>query len=185
MAKADVANVICDPTRLQVCNCYGPRVGRMSRARRQELLLENYFFECNCVGCNSSHWQRVEREMSAVKCAACDGAGAGACVHAHDAARVAEAALAAKTCELLLVGVSGTPTVEQALIAVHRCEEALHERNHALDRLRARAVDFLLKHRQPAAALHFAERHLATVVHPLMAGLPRHCAAMRDRPINS
>ncbi|RWS02899.1 SET and MYND domain-containing protein 4-like protein [Dinothrombium tinctorium] len=54
----------------ELCFCYGPTVSKMSLNDRQKFLRKQYYFDCDCKGCNS----RKEYKGRAFLCPYCKGA---------------------------------------------------------------------------------------------------------------
>ena len=56
----------------QIFNCYGPHFRRMGYKDRQQVLLNQYYFECKCKHCLKG--VQLELEYNCFKCSGCDGA---------------------------------------------------------------------------------------------------------------
>ncbi|EFN83374.1 SET and MYND domain-containing protein 4 [Harpegnathos saltator] len=58
----------------EVSNCYGPNFRRMSREHRQEILKNQYGFECRCDPCVMPEYENFMERFHAIKCPECGGA---------------------------------------------------------------------------------------------------------------
>ena len=136
----------------------------MAKVKRQANLYERYFFHCQCVGCTSEHWRRVEEEMTAIMCQKCKRTfveeNTTQCNECGEAIDARERKRQCKAFELLLKTSADATQIVNSLELV---ESRFHTNNHQLNSLRSSAVNVLLAKKAAKMALPIILRHVRTL----------------------